>query len=204
MSSTLEAIKEDESSLSAVQSQQNIEEKDDSKNEMIEQILKSLNMDQYYMPPAEEDYYVPPGRQRFDREELNPKEDNIELGPPILSNSKIIRQSFAIEDFMRTMREKVFAHDCSSKIGPQYAIKPALKNSFFVKEQRLSDPDFIEPDDELFAHKEAAQVLEGYLKTQRDQPSFIEQHKNDMKQTMQEAIIAQKVPLPAFARSKLN
>ena len=40
--------------------------------------------------------YVPPGRKRYDRSELNPSEDNIELGPPTLQNDQIYRQQFAI------------------------------------------------------------------------------------------------------------
>ena len=42
--------------------------------------------DDYYRMPAEEDMYVPPGRKFYDREELCPKEEQIELGPPILQN----------------------------------------------------------------------------------------------------------------------
>ena len=41
--------------------------------------------------PAEEDMYVPPGRKFYDREDLNPIEDKIELGPPILQNDEIYR-----------------------------------------------------------------------------------------------------------------
>ena len=40
--------------------------------------------DDYYRMPAEEDMYVPPGRKFYDREELSPEEDKINLGPPTL------------------------------------------------------------------------------------------------------------------------
>ena len=44
-----------------------------------------------YRAPAEEDIYVPPDRKYFDRNELRPSEDNIELGPPIVDNDDITR-----------------------------------------------------------------------------------------------------------------
>ena len=47
-------------------------------------VLKPGEMPDYYRPPNEEDMYVPPGRNYFDREELNPAEDDIKVGPPIL------------------------------------------------------------------------------------------------------------------------
>ena len=146
----------------------------DPHKELIDRILKKSKQSEYYQPPAEEDYYVPPGRQPYDREELNPSEDNIELGPPTLQNNKIIRQTFAIEEFMKKLREQISFNDCNSKIGPQHTIKPAIKNAFFVKEQRMADPDFIEPDDDQVKDKEAASLLVEYLKSYKENPSFIE------------------------------
>ena len=42
--------------------------------------------DNYYQPPADEDLYIPPGRNRFDRDELDPSEDKLALGPSSLHN----------------------------------------------------------------------------------------------------------------------
>jgi len=47
-------------------------------------VPKPGEMPDYYRPPNEEDMYVPPGRNYFDREELNPAEDDIKVGPPII------------------------------------------------------------------------------------------------------------------------
>ena len=58
----------------------------------------------YYRMPAEEDMYVPPGRKYYDREDLSPKEEEIELGPPTLQNDTIYRQQFAIKDYVKTLR----------------------------------------------------------------------------------------------------
>ena len=61
-------------------------------------------MGDYYRMPAEEDMYVPPGRKYYDREDLSPKEEEIELGPPTLQNDTIYRQQFAIKDYVKTLR----------------------------------------------------------------------------------------------------
>lgn len=72
---------------------------------MLRDLLEAPTDHEYYQPPDESLYYVPPGRQPYDREELNPSEDKIDLGPPTLRNEQLVRQKFAIEDFMRTMRQ---------------------------------------------------------------------------------------------------
>ena len=46
---------------------------------------------EYYRMPAEEDMYIPPGRKWHDRDDLCPKEEQIELGPPVLQNEQIHR-----------------------------------------------------------------------------------------------------------------
>lgn len=55
--------------------------------------------------PAEEDIYIPPGRRYVDREELNPPEDIIDLGPPTLDNETLYRQQFAIQDYAKTLKQ---------------------------------------------------------------------------------------------------
>ena len=110
--------------------------------------------------PAEEDIYIPPGRKPFDREELQPKEEEITLGPPIVDNDDICRQRFAIKDYLQTLRETIKLHDVTSMQQPSEAIKPALKSAFFIKEQRWTNPlEFIEPDDEALQDREAGKHL---------------------------------------------
>lgn len=64
--------------------------------------------------PAEEDMYIPPGRKPHDRNELQPKEDDITLGPPIVDNDDICRQRFAIKDYLSSLRETIKMHDVTS------------------------------------------------------------------------------------------
>ena len=117
-----------------------------------------------YSMPAEEDIYIPPGRKPFDRNELRPKEENIELGPPIVDNDDICRQRYAIKDYSQTLRETIKMHDVTSVQQPSEAIKPALKKSFFIKEQRWTNPvEFVEPDDEANKDKEAGAHLVDYI-----------------------------------------
>ena len=46
---------------------------------------------EYYRMPKEEDMYIPPGHKFYNRDELQPSEDNIKLGPPTLKNDEIYR-----------------------------------------------------------------------------------------------------------------
>ena len=62
---------------------------------------------EYYRMPKEEDMYIPPGRKFYNREELQPSEDNIKLGPPTLKNDEIYRQQYAIKDYLRTLRDTI-------------------------------------------------------------------------------------------------
>ena len=81
--------------------------------------------------------YIPPGRKRYDRSELRPSEDNIELGPPTLQNDQIYRQQFAIQDYLKTLKEQITLGDFTKKQGgPVEQLKPAIKNKFYIKEQR--------------------------------------------------------------------
>ena len=124
--------------------------------------------------PAEEDMYIPPGRKPVDREELQPAEDKIELGPPTLDNESLYRQQFAIQDFAKTLREQVVLHDVSSKVSPLHTVKPAIKNSFYIKEQRWNDEEFVEPDDEAKQNKETVSHVVDYLNLYKENPTFLE------------------------------
>ena len=66
--------------------------------------------------PAEEDMYVPPGRKWHDRDDLCPKEEQIELGPPTLQNESIYRQQYAIQDYLRSLRTAIKMNDVNSKV----------------------------------------------------------------------------------------
>ena len=63
-----------------------------TKEETKKNRKNNLEDGDYYRMPAEEDMYVPPGRKYYDREDLSPKEEEIELGPPTLQNDTIYRQ----------------------------------------------------------------------------------------------------------------
>ena len=45
--------------------------------QLSKEVTDRFNQDDYYKAPNEEDYYIPPGRKPYDREELNPSEDDI-------------------------------------------------------------------------------------------------------------------------------
>ena len=66
--------------------------------------------------PAEEDMYIPPGRKWHDRDDLCPKEEQIELGPPTLQNESIYRQQYAIQDYLRTLRKEIEMIEINSKV----------------------------------------------------------------------------------------
>lgn len=62
----------------------------------VTKIGNSLNKDsdeslKIYRPPNDEDIYVPPGRKRYDRDDLRPPEDEINLGPPAVDNDDLYR-----------------------------------------------------------------------------------------------------------------
>lgn len=67
----------------------------------------------------------------------------------------------------------------------------------------MADPDFVEPDDDQVKDKEAASLLVDYLRSYKENPSFIENF-NDITQAAQDANINKKIPLPLFARNKLT
>lgn len=134
---------------------------------------------EYYSPPNEEDYYVAPGRKKYERDDWS--FEKINPAPPTLKNDQIIRQKFAIQDFLKTLRNQLYFQDVTRRVGPQDTIKAAIKDSFYVKEQRWFDPDFVEPDDEVFKSKEAVQFVVNYLKKHRENPSFIEHNDSTQK-----------------------
>ena len=54
--------------------------------------------------------------------------------------------------------------DLQTSVLPSDALKPAIKNTFFVKEQRWARSDaFVEPDDEQVALNSTADYLKDYL-----------------------------------------
>ena len=71
---------------------------------------------EYYRAPAEEDMYIPPGRKKYDRNELNPSENKIELGPPILKNDDIYRQHYSIKDYLNTLRTTIEATEINDQV----------------------------------------------------------------------------------------
>ena len=65
-------------------------------------------------------------------------------------------------------------HDINSKISPNMTIKPAIKNSFYINEQRQVDRDFIEPDDEVKKFRQAGEYITDYIKYYKNNPTFVE------------------------------
>ena len=116
--------------------------------ELVEEQKKKDEALEYYRMPKDEDMYIPPGRKPYDRDELNPSENDIKLGPPTLKNDEIYRQQYAIKDYAKTLRETIEMNEVNSKLGASHAIKPAIKNSFYINEQRAYIRGFVEPDDE--------------------------------------------------------
>ena len=118
--------------------------------------------------------YVPPGRKYYDREDLSPKEEEIELGPPTLQNDTIYRQQFAIKDYVKTLRQAIAMNDVSSKVQPQDALKPAIKDAFYIKEQRWVKPEFVEPDDEVNKYRETGRHVMDYMNLYKENPTYLE------------------------------
>ena len=147
--------------------------------------------------------YIPPGRKFHNRNELAPKEDEIILGPPIIDNNDLTRQRFAIKDYLRTLRGTILLHDVNSKQMPSEAVKPAIKSSFFIKEQRWKNPlEFVEPDDEALKSRDAGKHLQEYMETYRKNPHFVE--RSDRTSKALKAQLNKKIPLPGYARMQLN
>ena len=71
---------------------------------------------EYYRMPDEEDLYIPPGRKPYDRDELNPSENKIELGPPILKNDEIYRQHYSIKDYLNTLRKTIEVTEINDQV----------------------------------------------------------------------------------------
>ncbi len=151
--------------------------------------------------PAEEDLYLPPGRRWIDREELCPPEDEIELGPPTLDNDTLYRQQFAIHDYVKTLRQQIAIYDVNSKTSPHMAIKPAIKSSFYIQEQRQADQDFVEPDDEVNKQRQAGEYIIDYMKYYKNNPIFVEQLDETTKALKQH--LNEKMPIPSAARTKI-
>ena len=157
---------------------------------------------EYYRAPAEEDIYIPPGRKKFDRDELNPSENKIELGPPILKNDEIYRQHYSIKDYLNTLRKTIEVTEINDQVQPQHAIKPAIKNSFYIKEQRRVMQHFVEPDDEANLTRETGQHIIDYLQYYKKHPSYIEtddQTKRNIRNQLNK-----KIPLPGYARKTIK
>lgn len=54
-------------------------------------------------------------------------------------------------------------------------MKPAIKEAFYIKEQRWNDAEkFVEPDDEIYKNKDTCSHVADYLKLYKNNPSFIE------------------------------
>ena len=125
--------------------------------------------------PKEEEIYIAPGQKPFERENLRPaEEEEMILGPPIVDNDDLCRQRFAIKDHLTTLRTTLMA-DINSKELPSEALKPAIKNNFYIKEQRYNTNDFVEPDDEQNKNKQTGKHLEEYIQSYRLNPRFVEQ-----------------------------
>ena len=88
------------------------------------------------------------------------------MGPPTVDNEHLYRQNYAIRDFAKTIKTTLVMMDVNAKALPSDKIKPALKNSFFVNEQRYNQAnDFVEPDDEYESKgRLAADYLNDYIK----------------------------------------
>ena len=96
------------------------------------------------------------------------------------------------------MRQQISWNDVTKQVKPTQAIKSAIKNSFYIKEQRLVNLDFVEPDDDQEVNKETARFLVDYLKNHKENPTFMEEGKNSEK--TQEMLLMEKIPLPNFAK----
>lgn len=65
-------------------------------------------------------------------------------------------------------------HDINSKQLPPQAIKPKIKDAFYIKEQRWVNPEFVEPDDEVNKFRETGKHVMDYIQYYKDNPTFIE------------------------------
>ena len=102
---------------------------------------------------------------------------------------------------MRTLREAIYLDDVNSKQSPHKAIKPKIKNSFYVKEQRFVEKDFVEPDDDVNQTKDTGHHVIDYLQMYKDNPTYME--KDDASAKAHRKTISTKIPMPAYARIKV-
>ena len=122
---------------------------------------------------------MPPGRKYHDRDNLRPVEEEIELGPPTLDNDGLYRQQFAIQDYLQTLRTAITHRDVNAKVGAQAALKPAIKNAFYIEEQRWASTNFVEPEDEAMKDKETGKHVVDYMTLYKENPHFIDKIDND-------------------------
>ena len=84
------------------------------------------------------------------------------------------------------MRQNILQTEVSNKVGPANALKPAIKNAFYIKEQRFLDPEkFVEPDDASMKYKETGTHLIDYMKLYKANPNYVETD-NDVSRAIRE------------------
>ena len=111
----------------------------------VEEIVKKVNKP----PIAPEDEFIPPGRRKWDRESLTEwKQELTKEGPPVLHNKDVCRQNYALRDFAYTLTNTITMNDINSKDTAANMLKPAIANSFYIKERSWLDPEYVGPEHE--------------------------------------------------------
>ena len=63
-----------------------------------------------------------------------------------MHNKEICRQNYALRDFAYTLANTITMNDINSKDTAANELKPAVANSFFIKERTWLDPEYIGPE----------------------------------------------------------
>ena len=140
------------------------------------------------------------GRTPFNKDD-HAADDDFRVTHQTIDSDGLYRQNFAIKEFARTLHDTILLHDINQKVEPQVALKPAIKKSFYVKELKLLNPDYVDPDDEQKKNTEASQALVSYLDSYRQNPNFLE----DLNPAVQAAKrqVDRKLPLPPYAKQQI-
>ncbi len=119
-----------------------------------------------------------------------------------LRNEDLIRQNYAMKDFMKQLTSVIKLHQIINKKQPADLLKEDTADSFFMKEQAMMSPDVYRDLLENADVYQSALRVKTYIDSYKAQPRFLEdgqklEHKlRDM--------IAGKIKLPKFARDDIQ
>lgn len=98
----------------------------------------------------------------------------VQLGGKTLRNEELIRQNFAMKDFINSLTETIGMHQYTDKESPASKLAKKTQQSFFMKEQALVSPDSYQYYVDNATNIEVAQRVAGFMNTYKTQPRYNE------------------------------